>query len=242
MRRFVFAAALAAGVGFAQAQTTTVEQPEAFGLDQIVTFTTQELLLPANAGEPFRAMIDLGGQIVLLDMAPHSVRSANITVMINDETGRHELVDLPAPATYRGEVDGHPGSSIAASLVDGQLTATIDLGQGWFWVIEPMTRYEPNANPTSHIVYRSFEVDEKDDLCGVVDDARRANDVPPATGNSPEGPKILDLAIDNDFEYYTFLGSSVSRMIQDIEQTINRVDVIYTRDVEVFIVISHMEL
>ena len=109
MKRFAFAAAVAAGIGFAQAQTTTIEQPETFGLDQITAFKTQELLLPANAGEPFRAMVDLGGQMVLLDLAPHSVRSANFTIMINDEAGRHEMVNVPAPATYRGGDVDVPG-------------------------------------------------------------------------------------------------------------------------------------
>ena len=94
MKRFAFVAAIAAAIGFAHAQTTTIEQPDAFRLDQITAYTTQDLLLPANAGEPFRAMVDLGGQMVLLDLAPHSVRSANITIMVNDEAGRHEMVML----------------------------------------------------------------------------------------------------------------------------------------------------
>jgi Metallo-peptidase family M12B Reprolysin-like len=242
MKRFAFAAALAAGIGFAQAQTTTVEQPDAFGLDQITAFTTQEMVLPASAGEPFRAMVDLGGQMVVLDLVPHSVRSANFTVMINDETGRHAMANVPAPATYLGEISGWAGSSVAASLVDGQLTATIDLEQGWYWVVEPMTKYVPDADPTDHVVYRSFEVDEKDNLCGVADDAVVGkNDMAAATW-SPEVPKILDLALDNDFEYFQQMGQSTSRMIQDMEQTISRVSFIYNRDVEVTIEIVHMEL
>ena len=59
VRQMIAALVATALVGSAQAQT--VEQPARFSLENITAFTTQELILPLTAGEPFRVAVTLGG-------------------------------------------------------------------------------------------------------------------------------------------------------------------------------------
>ena len=143
VRQMIAALVATAMVGSAQAQTA--EQPARFSLENITAFTTQELILPPTAGEPFRVAVTLGGELVTLELSPHSVRSPNYRVVVQDDAGEHALVDVPAPATYRGRVQQNPQRVVAASLVNGQLDAVIDSGLAWQWVIQPLSRFDPLA-------------------------------------------------------------------------------------------------
>ena len=240
VRQMIAALVATALVGSAQAQT--VEQPARFSLENITAFTTQELILPLTAGEPFRVAVTLGGELVTLELSPHSVRSPNFRVVVQDDAGEHALVDVPAPATYRGQVQQNPQRVVAASLVDGQLDAVIDSGLAWQWVIQPLSRFDPRANLAEHIVYRASDINEVGGVCGVPDGPLLVGLDPPGGDPFPDDIRILELAIDTDFEFYLLRGSSNSRVIGDIENIINRVDIIYARDVEVEIVISHIEI
>ena len=240
VRQMIAALVATAVVGSAQAQT--VEQPDRFSLENITAFTTQELILPPTAGEPFRVAVALGGELVTLELSPHSVRSPNFRVVVQDDAGEHALVDVPAPATYSGQILQNPQSVVAASLVGGQLDALIDSGLEWKWVIQPLSRFDPRANPAEHIVYRARDINEVGGVCAVPDGPLLENIDPSGGEPFPEEIRILELAIDTDYEFYVLRNRSNSRVISDIEYIINRVNIIYERDVEVEIVISHIEI
>ncbi len=68
-------------------------------------------------GVPLQTVVPLDGQLVTLDLAPHSVRSEHYQVFAQIEGGK--LVPVPpAPIrTLRGVVAEIPGSTVAASML-----------------------------------------------------------------------------------------------------------------------------
>ncbi|HZJ72436.1 MAG TPA: hypothetical protein VFF36_15995, partial [Planctomycetota bacterium] len=78
-------------------------------------------------GAAFSVQVALDGNPMRLLLSPHSMRSPDFQLLVQVESGAI-VSQEPAPiTTYRGEVEGVPGSVVAASLIDGQLTALIRL-------------------------------------------------------------------------------------------------------------------
>jgi len=248
MHRFTrLAASMVACFGLthlAAAQVNLAPDHQRFTLDQITTSSTQQLVLPQQAGQPFRTIVELGDAQVTLDLEPHSVRGESFKVFVNGSGAREQLAELPAPRTYRGTVDGANGSVVAGSLIEGQLHASVSLDGDFVWVIEPMTKYVPDANPIDHIIYRSSDVIEREGVCGFDDDIHEGHDHALAAAHAPglEVLKIAELAVDTDFEFYTSRGSNNNTVISDIENVINQVNVIYERDIELLFEIVHIEI
>ena len=144
-KRIVLAALSAcAGVGLA------FSQPAASGpvlpeIPQLLGYTMSQLTVPQEAGEPFDVVMQLGDEAHVMTLHPYTVRAADFQLLVDHGDG--QLVpEEPEPfTTYRGELAGVPGSWVAASLIEGNLRATIYAnGQGW--TVEPMSRFVPAAH------------------------------------------------------------------------------------------------
>jgi hypothetical protein len=242
-----FVAALAACfVPAFHAAAAQMSEDEQFTIDQISEHTVQNLALPGAAGEPFRTIVELNGIAVTLSLEPYSIRGDDFKGFISGPTGREQMTELPAPLTYRGAVDQIHGSNAAGSLIDGRLHASIDIGHGGVWVVEPMTKYDPAAAADAHVVYRQSDVIERQALCGVLDEvndhAEHDHDAHQGAHGGVDVLKIAELACDTDFEFYQWRGSNSNNVIADIENVINQVNVIYERDIELLFEIVHIEI
>jgi hypothetical protein len=214
--------------------SASADQP---GLDRFEHFTIQNLAVPGEPGEPFRVQLDLAGEPVVLDLNPHSIRSERFELVVRGEQGERVIADPPAPSTYRGAVEGLADSSAGASIVGGGLYATIFLdsepGSPW-WAVEPLSEYRAGADPSEHVVYRSDQGPPIHGLCGVVGGEHDPAAAPDGGGGGGlDTPLICELAIDTDYEFFTWRGSSVSTALAEVESGMNGVNIIYERDVNV---------
>ncbi|MFQ6104741.1 MAG: zinc-dependent metalloprotease family protein [Candidatus Glassbacteria bacterium] len=224
--------------------------------ESLLNWTTQNLEnLSPDAEGVISTAVNLEGTEYELSLRPHSVRSESFTVQVQLENGELVEVQPPAPVTYRGVVSGIPGSVAAASLMNGQLTAIIDLGDGEIWSVEPLSKYDEAAGAQEHVVYRSLDLVPTEYYCGtdLIDvpeniefQQQDRQDTEAGIGIIDEGSdylqndKVAEVAFDADYEFYQANGSSVANTIADIENVLNGVDVIYQRDVEICYNITHI--
>ncbi len=267
MHRLLSAAVCAAlvllVVPFGTASTASVSHPAGITRDlstlegTLESWSVQSLdqLEPLPDGA-LAILVELDHSEYVLALKPYSMRDINFSVQVQVESG--ELVDFipPPPATYRGEVAGIPGSVVAASLINGQLKAMIDLGTEDNWFIEPLRDYDHGADFSEHVIYRSSDTIPTDGICG----NSRFDLRPPVDfdvesegvrgqgslgiGDPGFDPRraveMADIAFDADFEFYQKNGSNVGLTVADIEDVLNGVEVVYQRDVEICYNITHI--
>lgn len=230
--RFVSLAMLA-GAAASQSPPVTLPAPN----DLLAQFrlragSIQSFVVPPARGAT-DVQVELGGVSYTLSLAPHDVRASNFRLLVDNGI---QLTQVPTPPsiTYRGEVRGVPNSEVAASIVDGQLEATIHLAGGVQWSIQPLSRVNAALPRDGHIVYRGSDVIAPPGQCGVgaqhiVGRQGQGN----GGGVGPAAIKICEIAIDADLAYYNRFGSSTTNVQNQITSIMNAVGVIYRRDVEI---------
>lgn len=241
---------LAAAAGFATA--VAAAQAEVGGsVDQAIRehlavsdWTIQSLTLPPRAEGALDVPITLDGRAYVISLLPHSLRSAGFQVVVETAPGVYETQAAPPPATFRGAIAEMPGSEVAASFIDGQLFAIIDVGDGALWGVQPLSEVAESAARDAHVVYHSDDLLAVEGACGLDDIADLIHGG--LDGGGEGGPdnlmlsKETEIALDADVEYFRLNGSSVPATVADIENIINRVTLIYERDVQVCFVITQV--
>ncbi|MHC4774442.1 MAG: M12 family metallo-peptidase [Planctomycetota bacterium] len=206
----------------------------------LLGFDLTGLELPPTPGEPFSTTVPLDGQLYSLDLQPRSLRAHDFQLLVDSGDGQLQPVDPLPPSTYRGTVRGVAGSVVAASLIDGQLTATIHFDDEDIWLVEPLRELAgPGAPAGFHAVYRDTDaLPPVDRWCGTTDDM-----VPPGDdagggnagggGIASTGLRIIDLACDADVEFWQKNSSNTQTTMYDIENVINNyMETIYERDLD----------
>ncbi len=206
-------------------------------------FDLQPLDLPQDLPARFDTKVTFIEDELTLSLQRFSVRKDGFRLLVQDETGQIKEVEAPPPHTYRGTVLEIDGSEVAASLIDGQLSAVILLPDGRLWGVQPVSEVTAGAPPSWHVVYDWADVQPGPWTCGN-DDSMRVTEVHGTEGeddNTPwegeggpgaqAGERITDLAFDTDVEFFQLNGSSVRLTVLDIERIVNGGAVIYRRDV-----------
>ncbi len=236
--RRLAACACAAGLAAAPCRAA----PPAAGPAQahrILDFTVVRIeLAAAAAGRPCLLQVPLAGQPVVLSLEPHSIRSPDFRLLVDQGDGR--LVPVPAdpPRTWRGSVQGLAGSRVAASVIDGRLWASILTGDGESWSVEPLSEIAVDADPADHVVYRGADVVPPDRMCGTPDGpgAQPRGDGGGEGGGgggvAGTGLKIAEIAADADVEYWEKNGSNVQFTMADIETVIAAAANIYEIEID----------
>lgn len=224
--------------------TPTVE-----GVDLSEFFTawsTQTPDLPGDSGMPFAVELELGGGRYTLVLDPFSVRAEGFQALVVRDG---ELVEVPveAPKTYRGYVEGLPGSIAGGSYYDGQLRLVIEMGDLGSYGVQPVADFVPGVNASLHVAYAATDSFTDDSWTCGTDELRHSFggmqhhlDQSEANGPNPAGgDRTAEVAFDTDFEFFQRRGS-VQACIDDIEAIQAGVDVIYERDVNICHVISRI--
>jgi hypothetical protein len=241
-------ALVSAGRGYGQSASLTIPADPA-GLTAALKkfsasqFTLQKLAPVERAGE-LELGVWLAGNPHQIVLQKHSLRAPGFRVQAQDGNGLLHDVAVPESQTYRGYVAGCGGSSVTASITDGQVRACVRLSgsDDTTWIVEPLPGILPAAADGQHVVYRSESLAGEAGVCGNADvPANQPPSAPPV--NSPAA--MLDvlvcrIACDADYEYYTLNGSSVSNTILDIETVLNGVSAIYERDTRVAFQLTHI--
>lgn len=232
------AISLAAGLGLlslSHAQSSTRQDVlQTLGLSQGQVL---RLETPAAGEGSFTVPIDFNGAADLIELHPHSIRSAShFQVLEHLDDGSYVRIPDPVARTYRGTLVGHPGSVVAGSLLDDGLHVRIRLAEGEDWWLEPVATRVPGASLEAHVLYSSSDVLDRGHRCGA--DLLSDNQGKNLGGGGGEiyGPgssvEIAELALDCDWEYYNIWGSS-SGTVDAVELVIGTMNPQYEYEVDI---------
>ncbi len=191
------------------------------------------------AGSAIAVEVPIDDTTYTLRLEPHSVRSRDYRLLAQVADGSLVDVEQGAIKTLRGSIEGHDGSVVAASLVDGELRAMILLPDGSRYWIEPVGSRLAGAAGGEHVVYHETDVRPTNRTCAVwtPPGAPKLDFSRPDGGVAAKGPLIAELAIDADYEYFSDF-STLSEMEDQINLIINTVNAQYERDVGITHVIT----
>lgn len=246
----MFAVCLARGQQVAEPVSNDLERSddvligEALGL---ASFDRLDLDLTSfRPGKSFTTTLKIEGCAYDITLLPHSIRGSEFRVWSSDGRGALSEARVHSPKTFRGYIHGMPKSHIAASLIHGRLYAMIVMHplDGVCWFVQPLTRNDSDigplsgADPSAHVIYSSWDTrmgplwqdiplshPEKEPLTD--------HELEEATPFIPPQPGTFsktEIAIDTDWEFYTYNNSSVVDTVDDIESIFNVVTLIYERD------------
>ncbi len=185
---------------------------------------TDEISLPFNS------------QMIVLDIAPHSIRAPSYAVKVQVADG--SLVDVePGPVrTVRGTIRDL-GGVVIGSVTDAGLSALIEMRDGGRYWVEPLHGRVLDAEPVHHVLYAETSIIPGGGSCGAdattlplhITDERPPveESLAPCAGL----PCLIELACDSDFEYFINHGSSVANVEAQINLVINTMNLQYERDV-----------
>ncbi len=164
------------------------------------------------------------------ELVLHSVsfRADSFQVWSAQEGGVLAPVEVDDPKTYQGRVVGLADSHVAASIIDGEITATILLDTNT-WAIQPV-------GMGGHASYNAGDVVAVDAFCGVderfdLDDLLDAGDEHDAIAFGEVCIPAGLTAFDADHEFYQWSGGSAQATVDQIELIMNATNVIYQRDI-----------
>ncbi len=201
-------------------------------------FDLTNMDIPTDLVSDFSSAFTFEGNEFVVQMVAHSVRADGFQVLAPDKFGKLVPQPIPASRTYRGYVQGLPGAIVSASLIDGQFEGLVFVNPEIIWEIQPLSKVDPNAAPDEYIIFDSTDLLPHDNICGVDDQHNNHDNIAPINvggGNNGSGDalKFCEIAFDADVEFYNKNGQSVPNTVADIENVLDRIDVIYQRDVEV---------
>jgi hypothetical protein len=185
----------------------------------------------------------LNGAPLDLVLRPYSVRSTDFVLISFDAKGREILVEPPPPTTIRGMVEGDPESRIAGSLVEGRLTASIQLGDGRRLFVESLAFTVAGVGVDEHLIYDTRELQKTEMRCGVDGehglghhDDREFLGGEGGTARSEGGTAggvlcDVKVAIDVDFPYFMATGATTDSVAIRVEQLLNIVSDQYESEV-----------
>lgn len=209
--------------------------PEILSALDVGSATLQELAV-VPAGETLAVEVTLGGQAERVVLWPHSLRSPHYQLLVQGADGA--LVETePSPVvTYRGTVEGHPESVVAATWRDGALSALLRLApEADVWTVQPAAEVDAGAPPGQYVVFTDADGLPTGGTCAT-DTA--GFEIRPGSGAGglvagTAEPLTCEIACDTDVQFYNQNGSSVSGTENDIESIMNGVEAIFLADVNI---------
>jgi len=177
----------------------------------------------------FSITVTLGGSSAELLLQPYSTRRPNCEAIAEGPGGVRTKIDLPPSRTYRGTVQGDVKGVVAASVEGDAVRARILLDDGSDWYVQPL----PTGGAGAHAVYRSTDISETPGSCAsdAVRDRVAAPQMSPQAQSS--GCVEADIALEADYQFFQWNGSSSTQTINDIDAVMNAVELIYARDVKI---------
>lgn len=189
----------------------------------------------ATGNGAFSVWVTLEGTHVELDLKPYSLRRPYSEAFEEGPGGVRKKVELPPSKTYRGTVQGDVKGVVAATIEGDAVQARILLDDGSDWYVQPI----PERGAGAHAVYRGTDITEPGGSCGSeeVPGVERLPNLAPQAQSS--GCVEADIAIEADYQYYQWNGSSSPQTINDIDAVMNAVELIYARDVKISYRVTH---
>lgn len=232
------AAALLAALPLAHAQSVAPAPSVEDLANHALGLERSQVLQLVQAPDPAQP-IDVGGIIagrpVVLQLEPVSLLADGFQLLAIGADGVAQAAEAAPESTLRGSLLGHPGSQVAASLLDDGLHARILVESGEFW-IEPLARAVPTAAAGTHVLYSTEDVIQNAGVCAT--EAQHTVEQYGGIGTVGGGPLaaaagfVAELACDSDYEYYLDYGS-VGAVQNRITSVINTMNLQYESEVDI---------
>ncbi len=196
----------------------------------------QRLSVSPMGDGSWSAPLELDGRPRTLVLRPHSIRSHDFQVLVQDRPfGPLLPAPVPPVRTYRGSLLEEPDSRVAGTLDENNhLTGAILTSRGTF-AIQPVAELGLAEAVDEHVLFRAEDVQHAGQyICGADAQAPAAVTDESLVGSvAGTGLFVVDLAIDADVEFFQLNGSSVANTIHDMENVMNTVEFIYERDADI---------
>ncbi|CAN5653337.1 hypothetical protein BH24ACI3_BH24ACI3_02910 [soil metagenome] len=184
--------------------------------------------------------VNVSGQAYDLRIVPNDLRTSDFRA---EDTGPGGRTPMPRSAvnTFKGHVDGNPGSEVRLQINNGRIEGFFDAANERIY-LEPASKYSPAAERDETVVYRgedtkgqaSFWCDA--DLPAKIEYGKGLA----AGGNATavQALRRLELATDADREYVTTLGSAANAN-NEILGILNMVEGAFSSQVNLTIRVSY---
>jgi len=194
---------------------------------QLIDSWNTKLRIPSTPERSIRVSIPIDNATYSLELEPHSIRSSEYQVLMQDSNG--ELYEVPpGPVrTLRGHVKELEGSVVAASLMVDGLYARIRLADGDEIWMEPVGEKIDFVAPNVYAFYRTEDIISSGGVCAA-EDHMSVSKILKMQENYQErsanrGTVICkaQLGVDTDYEYYQDWGSQTESRIEQVINSLN---------------------
>jgi len=196
-------------------------------------YALEQIDPPEALGAPLELEVALDGVTHVLALEPVSMRADGFTLRVQRPDGSWEVRTPARPATWRGAIEGMPGSVAAMSLVDGQWHGVVGRAPGeTVFGVQPLDEALPDAPADVYVVYDSADALPHGGTCAIAGLA--PGGAAPTVGAGTyagSGVAIAEIGIDSDVQFFNLNGGSVANTQADIEAVMNANDAIYESDV-----------
>jgi len=221
--------------------------------------TIQNLVPDTRDDGSMSIAVVLDGWERTMELWPHSVVADDFQVLVPNRIGVLVSVDVPTMHTYRGVLLEDPDTMIAATVIDGSVTAMVIRPDNSILHVQPLSQQVAGARAEQHVVFTGPDVIMTPGFCSNDDDPNDelrpnqwvvpnqddvlARDMRPFPEQAEDGglraPPDPDLGIgafvcrvafDADFPYYQSNGSSIAATVNDLVGIMNAVNLVYERD------------
>jgi hypothetical protein len=193
--------------------------------------------LPGGSPDAFAVLVEREGVPERLRLQRYSVRAEDFVLLAYRADGSTETLPPPPPATYRGVLEGDPGSVVVASLTPRGLSAHVWPSSGDVWVVEPLfgtQRGMPREAHTSRtLVPQAVACDEIQPPQSSVAPGPPSAPLAPDLFSTPTCIHEAELAYDADYEYFLRQGGTVAGTLANVEGHTAVVNEFYARDVQI---------
>jgi len=194
----------------------------------------QNLRFARSADSAITTAVIIEGGTFTLELQPRSIRSPDFAVWEQDAAGNLWPVEPPPALTYLGTVRELQGAEVRASYHDGELQAIVRTPEG-FVGIQPLSKLGVPFHSGEHAVYRELNwVNWRGVSCATdvglhqaLPFDGRAEPWENAPGRPAAAFSIAEIALDADYDFYVLNGLDLAATIQDMENVLNGVAVIY---------------
>ena len=219
-------------------------RPYTQDVDKVLRRYDKLELDPAQAA----AQVEQTGRIFLptstggfdITLAPHDMRAARYQAQETLEGGVIRGLERGPVRTYKGAIAGMPNAQARLTIDKGTFEGVI-ITPGQIYFVEPGKRYSAAASAKDFIVYQQSDLLQASfGECELTLAEKVGNETAKiqgqagvtinANGTAEElftPPRIVDLATEADFEYYTAFSSSSTNANNEIISIMNQVEGIY---------------
>jgi hypothetical protein len=178
-------------------------------------------------------------------LEPSPVRARHFRAAATSATGERRAIYPAAARTFRGRVEGDPGSMVRLSVTARGLRGFVKSSEGWTF-IEPLDPAAPAVGTPRHKVFTDGDLDPDfaapcpepavfaDEPATSPAEAEASPAAEPAAGDL----RTLELAADADFEFFSIHGSAAAAAAE-IDAIVNMVDGIYELELGITIDLVH---